>query len=121
MNLCGRPWPVLNQLRHPAGVLGSNSGEGMDACKCIVPLRLGGTLNSRRAASHLGRLGKGKTGGRPLISPNVFSLKIGVKQSQIVLSSVLCSKLRLTTGIHSALFHDEICRPGCDVTINQVA
>ncbi|GFU75026.1 uncharacterized protein TNCV_3752771 [Trichonephila clavipes] len=25
----------------------------MDVCKCIVPLRHGGTQNSRRAASHL--------------------------------------------------------------------
>ncbi|GFW68561.1 uncharacterized protein TNCV_529161 [Trichonephila clavipes] len=27
----------------------SNTGEGMDVCKCIVPLRHGGTLNSRQA------------------------------------------------------------------------
>ncbi|GFV61071.1 uncharacterized protein TNCV_1972461 [Trichonephila clavipes] len=31
--------------------LGLNPGEDMDVCKCIVPLRQGGTLNSRRAAS----------------------------------------------------------------------
>ncbi|GFW29081.1 uncharacterized protein TNCV_2356391 [Trichonephila clavipes] len=31
-------------------------GEDMDVCKCIVPLRHWGTLNSRRAASHLMRL-----------------------------------------------------------------
>ncbi|GFU37738.1 hypothetical protein TNCV_1466081 [Trichonephila clavipes] len=31
--------------------LGSNPGEDIDVCKCIVPLRHGGTLNSRRAAS----------------------------------------------------------------------
>ncbi|GFV84576.1 cullin-4A [Trichonephila clavipes] len=36
--------------------LGSNPGEDMDVCKCIVPPRQGGTLNSHRAASHLGRL-----------------------------------------------------------------
>ncbi|GFW77334.1 uncharacterized protein TNCV_924501 [Trichonephila clavipes] len=40
--------------------LGSNLGEDMDVCKCIVPLRLGGTLNSRRAASPLLRLGEEK-------------------------------------------------------------
>ncbi|GFW82453.1 uncharacterized protein TNCV_3819321 [Trichonephila clavipes] len=34
-------------------VLGSNPGEDMDVCKCIVPLRHGCTLNSRRAASPL--------------------------------------------------------------------
>ncbi|GFV28449.1 uncharacterized protein TNCV_3984001 [Trichonephila clavipes] len=33
--------------------LGSNPGEDMDVCKCIVPLRHGGTLNSRQAASPL--------------------------------------------------------------------
>ncbi|GFV70655.1 uncharacterized protein TNCV_3842341 [Trichonephila clavipes] len=36
--------------------LGSNPGEDMDVCKCIVPSRHGGTLNSRRAASPLVRL-----------------------------------------------------------------
>ncbi|GFV15218.1 uncharacterized protein TNCV_4650501 [Trichonephila clavipes] len=30
--------------------LGSNPGEDMDVCKCIVPSRHRGTLNSRRAA-----------------------------------------------------------------------
>ncbi|GFV27256.1 hypothetical protein TNCV_3459511 [Trichonephila clavipes] len=36
--------------------MGSNPGEDMDICKCIVPARHGGTLNSRRAASPLVRL-----------------------------------------------------------------
>ncbi|GFX29226.1 uncharacterized protein TNCV_3217601 [Trichonephila clavipes] len=35
--------------------LGSNPGEDMDVCKCIVPSRHGG-INSRRAASPLVRL-----------------------------------------------------------------
>ncbi|GFW32357.1 hypothetical protein TNCV_675161 [Trichonephila clavipes] len=56
---------------------GSNPGEDMDVCKCIVPLRPVGTLNSRRAASPLMRLVEG--GERPLTTPRVFSLKIGVK------------------------------------------
>ncbi|GFW40964.1 hypothetical protein TNCV_4370121 [Trichonephila clavipes] len=30
--------------------LGSNLGEGMGVCKCIVPLRHVGTLNSRRTS-----------------------------------------------------------------------
>ncbi|GFU80526.1 hypothetical protein TNCV_534001 [Trichonephila clavipes] len=33
--------------------LGSNPGEGMDNCKCIVPSQHRVTLNIRRAASHL--------------------------------------------------------------------
>ncbi|GFX66405.1 hypothetical protein TNCV_343791 [Trichonephila clavipes] len=36
--------------------LGSNPGENMDVCKSIVPLRHGGTLNSRQATSPLVRL-----------------------------------------------------------------
>ncbi|GFU80268.1 uncharacterized protein TNCV_3520451 [Trichonephila clavipes] len=31
--------------------LGSNPGEDTDVCKCIVPSRYGGTVNSRRATS----------------------------------------------------------------------
>ncbi|GFX59953.1 uncharacterized protein TNCV_4984641 [Trichonephila clavipes] len=50
---------------HPSGIvvsgavplgLGLNPGEDMDVCKCIVPSRHGGTLNSRRTASLLVRL-----------------------------------------------------------------
>ncbi|GFX91644.1 uncharacterized protein TNCV_3682301 [Trichonephila clavipes] len=40
--------------------LGLNSGEVMDACKCIVPSWHGSTLNSRRAASPLMRVVEGK-------------------------------------------------------------
>ncbi|GFV70050.1 uncharacterized protein TNCV_2585631 [Trichonephila clavipes] len=40
--------------------LGSNPGEDTDVCKCIVPARDGGTLNSRRAASLLVRLVEGE-------------------------------------------------------------
>ncbi|GFU42799.1 uncharacterized protein TNCV_3139841 [Trichonephila clavipes] len=49
--------------------LGSNPGEGMDVCKCIVPLRQGDTLNSRRAARPHVRLVEGEerweTSGHP--------------------------------------------------------
>ncbi|GFV70549.1 hypothetical protein TNCV_4957981 [Trichonephila clavipes] len=38
--------------------LGSNSREVRDVCKYIVPLRHGGTLNSRQAESPLVRLGE---------------------------------------------------------------
>ncbi|GFW97385.1 hypothetical protein TNCV_4990621 [Trichonephila clavipes] len=34
--------------------LDSNSGDGKDVCKCTVPSRHGGTLNSRRVASEVG-------------------------------------------------------------------
>ncbi|GFV99262.1 hypothetical protein TNCV_1512341 [Trichonephila clavipes] len=36
--------------------LGSNPGQGKDVCKCIVPLRHGGTLNSRQAPSSFVRV-----------------------------------------------------------------
>ncbi|GFW26643.1 uncharacterized protein TNCV_2850331 [Trichonephila clavipes] len=36
--------------------MGSNPGEDMDVCLCVVPSRHGGTLNSHRAASPLVRL-----------------------------------------------------------------
>ncbi|GFW23965.1 hypothetical protein TNCV_4950111 [Trichonephila clavipes] len=40
--------------------LGSNPGEDMDVCKCIVPSRHGVTLNNRRVASTLVRLVEGE-------------------------------------------------------------
>ncbi|GFX13100.1 uncharacterized protein TNCV_2357561 [Trichonephila clavipes] len=40
--------------------LGSNPGEGTDVCKCILPSRHEGTLNSRRAASPLVKLVEGE-------------------------------------------------------------
>ncbi|GFX50640.1 espin-like protein [Trichonephila clavipes] len=57
--------------------LGSNPGKGMDDCKCIVPSRHEGTLNSRRAASPLMRLVEGEERWRPRVS----SLKIGIPSS----------------------------------------
>ncbi|GFT79818.1 hypothetical protein TNCV_4597461 [Trichonephila clavipes] len=44
----------LNQLLGEG--LGLKAGEDMDVCKCIVPSRHGGTLNSHQAASPLGGL-----------------------------------------------------------------
>ncbi|GFW90384.1 hypothetical protein TNCV_3509321 [Trichonephila clavipes] len=53
--------------------LGSNPGEAMDVCKCIVPSQHGGTLNSHRAASPLVRLVGGPW------SPPGCSSKLGWK------------------------------------------
>ncbi|GFW65127.1 hypothetical protein TNCV_393931 [Trichonephila clavipes] len=36
--------------------MGSNPGEDMDVCKCIMPSRHGSTLSRRKAASPLVRL-----------------------------------------------------------------
>ncbi|GFW80844.1 hypothetical protein TNCV_3779241 [Trichonephila clavipes] len=40
--------------------MGSNPGEDMDVCKCIVPSRHSSTSNSRRAASPLVKLVEGE-------------------------------------------------------------
>ncbi|GFU79891.1 hypothetical protein TNCV_577711 [Trichonephila clavipes] len=48
-------WWLATLTAVPQG-LGSNVGEGMDVCKCIVPLLHGGTLNSRQVVSPLVRL-----------------------------------------------------------------
>ncbi|GFY20722.1 uncharacterized protein TNCV_1119561 [Trichonephila clavipes] len=48
----GKPRSDTTRLPRPWG-LGSNPGEDIDVYKCKVPLRHGGTLNSRRAASPL--------------------------------------------------------------------
>ncbi|GFU75108.1 uncharacterized protein TNCV_3172871 [Trichonephila clavipes] len=72
----------------------------MDVCKCIVPSRHEGTLNSRRAASPLMRLVDGEERWKAPDHPPGCSLsKLGVKPSYIVLSPVWCSKLRLTKGV----------------------
>ncbi|GFV25052.1 uncharacterized protein TNCV_885181 [Trichonephila clavipes] len=92
----------------------------MDVCKCMVPLRHGGTLNSRRAASPLVWLMEGEERWEALPS-RVFSLKIGVEQSKTVLSPAWCSKIRLTTGLKIlALSRDEYHVPGSDF-VRQVA
>ncbi|GFU76330.1 uncharacterized protein TNCV_285301 [Trichonephila clavipes] len=58
--------PVSPLSRHQmgnkpsTGDLSLNPGDDMDACKCIVPSRHGGTINSRRSASPLVRLVEGE-------------------------------------------------------------
>ncbi|GFW83334.1 hypothetical protein TNCV_2544321 [Trichonephila clavipes] len=56
--------------------LGSNLGEDMDVCKCIVILRHGVILNSRRAASSLVKLVDGEEGWKAL-SPGCSPSKLG--------------------------------------------
>ncbi|GFT57514.1 uncharacterized protein TNCV_803711 [Trichonephila clavipes] len=51
---------------------GLNPGEDMDVCKCIVPLRHGGTLNSRQAAKPLVRLVEGEERWEALDHPEGF-------------------------------------------------
>ncbi|GFX86815.1 cullin-4A [Trichonephila clavipes] len=91
--------------------LGSNPGEGMDVCKCIVPSRHGGTLNSRRAASHLVRLVGREERWEPPDYPRVFSLKIGgTKQNSTVTCMVLKAKANVRRK-NLALSRDEFRGP----------
>ncbi|GFS50294.1 uncharacterized protein TNCV_1638091 [Trichonephila clavipes] len=80
--------------------LSPNTGEGMDICKGIVLLWHKGTLNRCRAASPLMRLVEGKERWEAPDHPRVFSLKIGMEPSQIVLPLAWCLKLRLMTGLN---------------------
>ncbi|GFX56058.1 hypothetical protein TNCV_1953781 [Trichonephila clavipes] len=73
--------------------LGSNPGEDVDVCKCMVPLWHGVTLNSLRAAIPLVCLVEGVESWEAPDHHQVSSLKIGV-ESQIVPSPAWCSKLR---------------------------
>ncbi|GFY30209.1 hypothetical protein TNCV_3091161 [Trichonephila clavipes] len=57
--------------------LGSNPGEDMDVCKCAVPLRHGGTLNSRRATSSLVRLVEGEMRWEATATPGYSPSKLG--------------------------------------------
>ncbi|GFW24039.1 NACHT and WD repeat domain-containing protein 2 [Trichonephila clavipes] len=88
----------------------------MDVCKCIVPLRHGGTLNSRRAASHLMRLVEGE--GRweaPDHHQGFLPLNWGgTVQNRTVTCRVLKAK---ETGVKiPALSRDEFRGPQSDLT-----
>ncbi|GFX41471.1 hypothetical protein TNCV_3490111 [Trichonephila clavipes] len=76
----------------------------MNVCKCIVPSRHGGSLNSRRAASPLVSLVEG---GREVSGLKIFGWK---RQNHTVTCMVLKAKAndrRKTL----ALSHDEFCGP----------
>ncbi|GFW82381.1 uncharacterized protein TNCV_3818611 [Trichonephila clavipes] len=91
--------------------LGSNPGEDMDVCKCIVPSRHGGTLNSRRAASPLVRLVEGEERWEaPDHSQGVLPQNCGETELN---RSVTCMVLKATANDmrHLALYHDEFRGP----------
>ncbi|GFX20860.1 uncharacterized protein TNCV_79151 [Trichonephila clavipes] len=81
--------------------LGSNSGEDMYVCKCIVTLRHGGTLNIRRSASPLLWLVKKEERWEAPDHPQGF-LPLnwgGTEQKRNVTCMV---RLGLTTGVNSS-------------------
>ncbi|GFX64273.1 uncharacterized protein TNCV_1499971 [Trichonephila clavipes] len=66
----------------------------MDVCKCIVPLRHGGTLNSRQAASPLMWLVEGEERLEAPGNPQGFLLLNwgGIEQNRSVTCMVLIAK-----------------------------
>ncbi|GFX97646.1 uncharacterized protein TNCV_2842061 [Trichonephila clavipes] len=91
--------------------LGSNPGEDMDVCKCIVAARYRGTLNSRRAASPLVRLVEGQERWETSDHPqSVLPLNWGGIEPN---RAVTCMVLKATANDrrHLALCHDEFCGP----------
>ncbi|GFT00245.1 transposable element Tc1 transposase [Trichonephila clavipes] len=77
--------------------LGSNPGEDIDVCKCIVPSRHGGTLNSRQAAHPLVRLVEGEERWE---APDHFQGVILLNWGETELNrSVACMVLKATTGV----------------------
>ncbi|GFV39544.1 hypothetical protein TNCV_1367851 [Trichonephila clavipes] len=63
---------------------GSNSGESMDVCKCIVPLWHGGTLSTHRAASSLMRLVEGEEIWEASDHPGCSPSKLGWNQAKFI-------------------------------------
>ncbi|GFU77764.1 cullin-4A [Trichonephila clavipes] len=92
----------------PSG-LGSNPGEDMDVCKCLVPSRHGGTLNSRRASTPLVGLVEERCEApdhpQGVISQNWDETELN--------RSVNCMVLKASANDrrHLALCHDEFCGP----------
>ncbi|GFU19496.1 transposable element Tcb2 transposase [Trichonephila clavipes] len=107
------PLPVMlafasHALKFISQGLGSNPGEDTDVYRCIVPLRHGGTVNSRRAASPLVWLVEGVER-----SSGVFPQNWGGNEPN---RTVTCMTLKVTASDrrHLALYHDEFCGPRFD-------
>ncbi|GFX97301.1 CCHC-type domain-containing protein [Trichonephila clavipes] len=91
--------------------LGSNLREDMDVCKCIVHLRHGGTLNSRRAASPLVRWVEGEEMWEASDHPHgILPQNWGETELN---HSVACTVLKATANDrrHLALCHDKFHGP----------
>ncbi|GFV50937.1 hypothetical protein TNCV_301981 [Trichonephila clavipes] len=87
----------------------------MGVCKYIVPLRHGGTLNSRRASSPLVRLGEREVRWKAPNPPQgCSSSKLGWNRTKSYCHLYGAQGLRLTTGVHLAPCHDEFCGSGSD-------
>ncbi|GFS80475.1 uncharacterized protein TNCV_3448741 [Trichonephila clavipes] len=109
---CSRPSGIVVSDAHCCAVgPGFESQRRPDVCKCIVPSRLGGTLNSRRAASPLVRLVVGdERWEAPDPLRGVLSQNWGGTEKN---RSVTCVALKATANDrrHLALCHDEFRGP----------
>ncbi|GFY11133.1 uncharacterized protein TNCV_4471191 [Trichonephila clavipes] len=86
----------------------------MDVCKCIVPLRHGGTLNSRRVASPLVRLVEGKerwealiTSGATAASPSEYMREYRARKKTLQ-NTLLMLSLRDGNAIETLLMTAQI-------------
>ncbi|GFX63351.1 hypothetical protein TNCV_3619541 [Trichonephila clavipes] len=61
----------------------------------------------------LGR--RGERWEAPAPPPKVLYLQIGLEPSEILMSPVWCSRLRLTIGVHLAACYDEFRGAGSDI------
>ncbi|GFV34753.1 transposable element Tcb2 transposase [Trichonephila clavipes] len=87
------PQQLLDNVVQSMG-LGSNPREGMDVCKCIVPLRNGDTLNSHRVASPLVRFVKERWEALEHSQGVLPQNWGGTEQSHIVPCMVLKAKIK---------------------------
>ncbi|GFV51690.1 uncharacterized protein TNCV_1320461 [Trichonephila clavipes] len=84
----------------------------MDVCKCIVPSRHEGTLNSRRATSPLVRLVEGEKRWEAPDHPQGVVLPQNWAETELN-RSVICMVFKVTANdrSHLALCHDEFRGP----------
>ncbi|GFT63594.1 uncharacterized protein TNCV_870521 [Trichonephila clavipes] len=89
--------------------LGLNPGEDMDVGKCVVPLRLMGSLNSRRDSSSLVKLVEGEDRWDESSHYQGFLPQNWGRTEPD--QPAWCSKLRLTSVLQLAPCHDEFRGP----------
>ncbi|GFS59413.1 uncharacterized protein TNCV_3725521 [Trichonephila clavipes] len=107
--ICLTPCPWLAKLTDVPYILGSNPEKTWKFCKCVIPSWHGDTLNSSRAEKSSYVVG-GKGWEAP-DHPDVFFLKIRIKNG--INHTFTCIVLKSTDNEmrHLALFHEEFRGP----------
>ncbi|GFV54289.1 hypothetical protein TNCV_4365641 [Trichonephila clavipes] len=82
-------------LAVPLG-LSLNPGEDIHVCKCIVPMRFGGTLSSRRVTSPIGKLVKLEQCRGPLTPQGTFykPVRDNIKDKCVHLKRSFCKNAK---------------------------